>query len=137
MEDVPPKYLNSPETPIFTKGRTLYGIPVARQGFQAAGHAVLVEGYMDLIACSSGRLQQTVATLGTAITPEAIRTLRRYTGNWCWLMTAIWQGWARRSGRAALRRGGLRGQDRRLAGGQRSGHCDKRGGFAPLSATAQ
>jgi DNA primase len=79
MEDVPPKYLNSPETPIFFKGRTLFGIHLARHGIQAAGYAVVVEGYMDLIACHQAGFGQAVATLGTAITPDAIRTLRRYT----------------------------------------------------------
>jgi DNA primase len=79
MEEVGPKYLNSPETPIFTKGRTLYGLPQARQQIQAAGHAVVVEGYMDLIACHQAGFAQSVATLGTAITPDAIRLLRRHT----------------------------------------------------------
>jgi len=79
MEEVQPKYLNSPETPIFTKGRSLYGLHLARRGIEAAGYAVVVEGYMDVIACHQAGFSQTVATLGTAITPEAIRLLRRYT----------------------------------------------------------
>jgi DNA primase len=79
MEEVQPKYLNSPETPIFTKGRSLYGLHLARKGIEAAGYAVVVEGYMDVIACHQAGFSQTVATLGTAITPDAIRLLRRYT----------------------------------------------------------
>ena len=79
MEDHQPKYLNSPETPIFRKGRTLFGLHLARKGIPAAGCAVVVEGYMDLIACQEAGFSQTVATLGTAITPEVIRLLRRYT----------------------------------------------------------
>jgi DNA primase len=79
MEEVQPKYLNSPETPIFTKGRTLFGLHLARKGIPASGHAVVVEGYMDLIACHQAGFSQAVATLGTAITPEVIRLLRRYT----------------------------------------------------------
>ncbi len=79
MEEVPPKYLNSPETPIFVKGRTLYGLHLGRKGIQSAGHALVVEGYMDLIACHQASFNQAVATLGTAITPEAIRALRRHT----------------------------------------------------------
>jgi DNA primase len=79
MEDVPPKYLNSPETPIFTKGRTLYGLHLARKAIQSAGSAVVVEGYMDLIACHQAGITQAVATLGTAITPDAVRVLRRHT----------------------------------------------------------
>lgn len=79
MEEGQPKYLNSPETPIFTKGKTLFGLHLARKGIQAAGCAVVVEGYMDLIACQEAGFIQAVATLGTAITPEVIRLLRRYT----------------------------------------------------------
>jgi DNA primase len=79
MEEQQPKYLNSPETPIFKKGRTLFGLHLARKGIPAAGCAVVVEGYMDLIACQEAGFSQTVATLGTAITPEVIRLLRRYT----------------------------------------------------------
>lgn len=79
MEEVQPKYLNSPETPIFKKGKTLYGLHRARAAFTAAGFAVVVEGYMDLIACHQAGIAHAVATLGTAITPEAVRALRRYT----------------------------------------------------------
>jgi DNA primase len=79
MEEVQPKYLNSPETPIFSKGKTLFGLHLGRKGIPAAGCAVVVEGYMDLIACQEAGFSQTVATLGTAITPEVIRLLQRYT----------------------------------------------------------
>src|SRR5947209_3204253 len=82
MEEVQPKYLNSPETPIFSKGRTLFGLHLARRGIQAAGCGVVVEGYMDLIACHQAGFTHTVATLGTAITPEVIRLLRRYSTQW-------------------------------------------------------
>jgi len=82
MEEVQPKNLNSPEKPIFTKGRTLFGLQLARKEIQASGHAVVVEGYMDLIACHQAGFTHTVATLGTAITPEVIRLLRRYSTQW-------------------------------------------------------
>jgi DNA primase len=79
LGEAQPKYLNSPETPIFTKGRTLYGLDRARVAIPAAGYVIAVEGYMDLIACHQAGLTHSVATLGTAITPEHVQVLRRYT----------------------------------------------------------
>jgi DNA primase len=79
MEEVQPKYLNSPETPIFRKGNTLFGLHLARRSIQSAGYAAVVEGYMDLIACHQAGFTQVVATLGTAITPDQMRLLRRHT----------------------------------------------------------
>jgi DNA primase catalytic core len=78
MEEDGPKYLNSPETPIFIKGKTLYGLSLARKAIQSVGYAVVVEGYMDLIACHQAGFTQVVATLGTAITSEAVRVLRQH-----------------------------------------------------------
>src|SRR5262249_35122987 len=79
LGDVQPKYLNSPETPIFSKGRTLYGLDRARKAIGAAGCAVAVEGYMDLIACHQAGFTQTIATLGTTLTSDHVRALKRYT----------------------------------------------------------
>src|SRR5262249_5421575 len=79
LGDAQPKYLNSPETPIFTKGRTLYGLDRARAAIPTAGYVIAVEGYMDLIACHQAGLTHSVATLGTAITPDHVQVLRRYT----------------------------------------------------------
>jgi DNA primase len=79
MEEVQPKYLNSPETPIFKKGTTLFGLHLARRSIQSAGYAAVVEGYMDLIACHQAGFTQVVATLGTAITPDQMRLLRKLT----------------------------------------------------------
>jgi DNA primase catalytic core len=78
LGDAQPKYLNSPETPTFIKGRTLYGLDRARTAISATGYAVAVEGYMDLIACHQAGFAQTIATLGTALTPEHVRILKRY-----------------------------------------------------------
>lgn len=74
-----PKYLNSPETPLFVKGRELYGLYEARQALRARGHALVVEGYMDVVALAQHGLGQAVATLGTACTAEHIQKLLRFT----------------------------------------------------------
>jgi DNA primase len=74
-----PKYLNSPETPIYHKGEVLYGLPRARHAIRSLGFVLVVEGYMDLVALHSEGFEQTVATLGTATTPEQGRLLARYT----------------------------------------------------------
>lgn len=72
-----PKYLNSPESPVFSKRRLLYGLPLA---VEAMGEqAVVVEGYMDVIALHEHGVTNAVATLGTALTPQHLRLLRRYT----------------------------------------------------------
>jgi DNA primase len=76
-DDQPPKYLNSPETPLFQKGRTLYAFHRARRAMDAAGRAIIVEGYLDAIACHEAEFAETVATLGTALTPEHVEMLRR------------------------------------------------------------
>ena len=71
------KYLNSPETPLFQKGRTLYGLPYARARMAEAGRAILVEGYLDLIACHQFGFTEAVATLGTALTAQHLEIIRR------------------------------------------------------------
>ncbi|MGN0918873.1 MAG: DNA primase, partial [Oxalobacter sp.] len=74
-----PKYLNSPETPLFSKGSELYGIFEARMAIREAGYALVVEGYMDVVALSQLGFPQTVATLGTACTEMHVRKLFRHT----------------------------------------------------------
>jgi len=74
-----PKYLNSPETPVFVKGRELYGLFEARQAMRAKGYALVVEGYMDVVALAQHGLANAVATLGTACTPEHVQKLFRFT----------------------------------------------------------
>ncbi len=74
-----PKYLNSPETPLFSKGNELYGLFEARMAIREAGYALVVEGYMDVVALSQLGFPQTVATLGTACTEMHVRKLFRHT----------------------------------------------------------
>jgi len=73
-----PKYLNSPETPLFRKGHHLYGLELARDAIRANDQVILVEGYMDVIALSQAGLKQTVAVLGTALTADQLRLARRF-----------------------------------------------------------
>ena len=72
-----PKYLNSPETPLFEKGRELYGLFLAQKAIREAGFALVVEGYMDVVALAQFGMENAVATLGTATTPQHIQTLLR------------------------------------------------------------
>jgi DNA primase len=74
-----PKYLNSPETPLFQKGNELYGLFEARQAIREAGYALVTEGYMDVVALSQLGFPQAVATLGTACTPTHVHKLLRQT----------------------------------------------------------
>jgi DNA primase len=74
-----PKYLNSPETPLFSKGRYLYGLFQAKEAIRREGRAVVVEGYMDLLQAHQAGFKNVVAALGTALTRDQARALRRYT----------------------------------------------------------
>ena len=74
-----PKYLNSPETPVFSKGRELYGLHEARQGLRQRGYALVVEGYMDVVALAQLGFPNAVATLGTACTAEHVQKLFRFS----------------------------------------------------------
>ncbi len=74
-----PKYLNSPETAVFHKGQELYGLYEARQGLRAKGYALVVEGYMDVVALAQWGYPNAVATLGTACTDEHVSKLFRFT----------------------------------------------------------
>ena len=74
-----PKYLNSPETPVFVKGRELYGLHEARQALRERGYALVVEGYMDVVALAQLGFPNAVATLGTACTAEHVHKLLRFT----------------------------------------------------------
>ena len=73
-----PKYLNSPETPLFHKGRELYGLYRARDSLKRTGRALVVEGYMDVVALAQYGLDYAVATLGTATTRDHLERLFRY-----------------------------------------------------------
>ena len=70
-----PKYLNSPETPLFEKGRELYGLGQARAGIRRSGVVLVVEGYMDVVALAQAGVDYAVATLGTATTPWQVQKL--------------------------------------------------------------
>ena len=72
-----PKYLNSPETPLFSKGNTLYGLFEARQAIRDKGYVIVCEGYMDVVALAQLGFANGVATLGTACTPNHVRSLMR------------------------------------------------------------
>ena len=79
LGDEKPKYLNSPETPVFSKGRELYGLFEARQAIHQDGYALVTEGYMDVVALAQLGIGNAVATLGTACTPEHVRLLVKFT----------------------------------------------------------
>lgn len=70
-----PKYLNSPETPLFKKGETLYNLDLAKKSAREHGMAVVMEGYMDVVSVSQSGVGYALATLGTAVTPEHLRLL--------------------------------------------------------------
>jgi DNA primase len=79
LGDGEPKYLNSPETPLFEKGREVYGLVQARDAMRAAGRVLVVEGYMDVVALAQFGVGYSVATLGTATTPVHVSKLLRLT----------------------------------------------------------
>ncbi len=78
LDDALPKYLNSPETAIYNKSRSLYGIHRAKDKCRAAGTVFIVEGYLDLLALHQHGIENSVATLGTALTADHVKMLTRY-----------------------------------------------------------
>ena len=81
LGDDPAKYINSPESPIYRKGKVLYGLFEARETIRERGEAVLVEGYFDVLRCFEAGVTNAVAPCGTALTDEQARTIRRYAGS--------------------------------------------------------
>ena len=79
LGDEKPKYLNSPETPVFSKGHELYGLFEARTALREHGYALITEGYMDVVALAQLGFANAVATLGTACTAEHVHKLFRFT----------------------------------------------------------
>lgn len=77
LDDAKPKYLNSPETPIYSKSRSLYGLHAAREKCRETGLVYIVEGYFDLLAMHQHGVTNAVATLGTSLTAAHVRMLRR------------------------------------------------------------
>lgn len=73
-----PKYLNSPESPVYIKGKNLYGLNKAKDDIRKKDFALIVEGYFDLISLWNSGIRNVVATLGTALTRDHLDLLRRY-----------------------------------------------------------
>ena len=96
--DTKPKYLNSPEGELYRKSRTLYGINQARSAIAKTGRAVVVEGYTDVLAAHQAGITEAVAVMGTAITPDQLQQLARYTEEVVLALDAD------RAGRAAMLR---------------------------------
>lgn len=81
LDDSKPKYLNSPDTPLFDKGKNLYGLYEARAAVKESGRILVVEGYMDVVALAQYGIGYAVAALGTATTAEHVKLLMRQTDN--------------------------------------------------------
>jgi DNA primase len=80
MDDSLPKYLNSPETPVYNKSRSLYGLNRARQKCRETQTVYVVEGYFDLLSMHQFGIENTVATLGTSLTPDHVQILKGFVG---------------------------------------------------------
>ncbi len=78
LDDSKPKYINSPESPIYHKGRVLFGLYQARQAMRQSGEVLVVEGYFDQLALCRAGFPQVVATCGTALTADHVQVLKRY-----------------------------------------------------------
>jgi len=81
MDETLPKYINSPETAIYKKGQHLYGLNFAKACIKEKNFAIITEGYLDVITCHQYGANNAIASLGTALTTEQIRLLKRYTHN--------------------------------------------------------
>ncbi len=81
MDSSLPKYMNSPETPIYTKGKNLYGLNLAKDAIREHDYVAIVEGYLDFLMPYQEGVKNIVASLGTALTIEQVRLLKRYTHN--------------------------------------------------------
>ena len=81
MDDTLPKYINSPETAVYKKGQHLYGLNFAKACIKERNFAIITEGYLDVITCHQYGVNNAIASLGTALTTEQIRLLKRYTHN--------------------------------------------------------
>ncbi len=81
LDDSLPKYMNSPETDVYVKGRHLYGLNFAIEEIKEKDYVIIVEGYLDLIIPYQSGIRNIVATLGTALTVEQIRLIKRFTDN--------------------------------------------------------
>jgi DNA primase catalytic core len=78
MDSTPPKYMNSPQTSIYDKGRVIYGLDAAKKKISSEGRALLVEGYFDVLMSHQNGIDYAVASSGTAVTPDQLKALRRF-----------------------------------------------------------
>lgn len=99
LDDSQPKYLNSPETPVFSKGRVLYGINLAKRAIREKDQVIIVEGYTDVISAHQRGFRNIVASMGTALTENQVRELKRLTKRFVLALDAD------KAGDAATRRG--------------------------------
>jgi DNA primase len=99
LDDSQPKYLNSPETPLFSKGRVLYGIDLAKRAIREKDQVIIVEGYTDVITAHQRGFRNVVASMGTALTENHVRELKRLTKRFVLALDAD------KAGDAATRRG--------------------------------
>lgn len=83
-----PKYLNSPQTPLFDKGNVIFALDLARRALLAQDQAVIVEGYMDVISAHQAGFRNVIAAMGTAITPQHLQRLSRYTRSFVFALDA-------------------------------------------------
>jgi len=83
LDNSEPKYINSPQTPVYVKGDHLYGLLQAKEAIRQQDRAVVVEGYLDCITPYQSGMHNIVASLGTALTHQQVRLLKRYTHNVC------------------------------------------------------
>ena len=120
MGDAQPKYLNTPDTPVFNKRNGLYALNMAKNE-RRAGRLVLVEGYMDTVSLRKYGVEGVVATLGTALTEEQARLMKRYTG----------EVWISYDGDAAGRKAALRALDILDAAGLNTKVMDYPAGMDP------
>lgn len=98
-DDQLPKYLNTPQTPLFDKSAVLFGLHAAKQSIRARGQAIIVEGYMDVLAAHQHGETNVVASMGTALTEQQLKQLKRFTDTFVLALDAD------AAGQAATRRG--------------------------------
>ena len=107
-KEKPAKYINSPESPVYTKGNQLFGLFQARAGIRAASSAVLVEGNFDVVSLHARGIDHVVAPLGTAFTEDQAKLLKRFTGSVTFLFDGDFAGKkAARASRDPARQAGL------------------------------
>ena len=130
--DQQPKYLNSPETPLYSKGRLLYGLHLTKQAVREVGYAVLVEGYFDLAQALQAGVKPVVATCGTALTERHVRLLRRFCSRTLLSFDpdSAGQGAAARSGELLLAQGFQVNVVQLPPGDDPDGYIRERGGDA-------